>query len=60
MADRRLAITLVNGRSHRLAPGEARTVEVPPGSYTYELLHAGAQPKTAAIKDGETVTLRVN
>lgn len=51
---------MVNGRSHRMAPGEVKTVEVPVGSYTYELLHAGAQSKTAAIKDGETVTLRVN
>ena len=51
---------MVNGRSHRLAPGEVKTVEVPAGSYTYELLHAGALSKTAAIKDGETVTLRVN
>lgn len=51
---------LVNGRSYRLSPGETRTVEVPAGSYTYELLHSGAAPKSAAIKDGETVTLRVN
>jgi hypothetical protein len=50
---------LINGRSVRLQPGESRTVDVPPGSYTYELLHAGSQPTTSAIKDGETVTLRI-
>jgi hypothetical protein len=50
---------LVNGRSQRLLPSQTLTVEVPAGSYTYELLHAGARPTTSAIKDGETVTLRV-
>lgn len=50
---------LINGRSVRLEPGESRTVGVPPGSYTYELLHAGSHPTTSAIKDGETVTLRI-
>jgi uncharacterized phage infection (PIP) family protein YhgE len=50
---------MVNGRSYRMLPGESRTIDVPPGSYTYELLHAGSQPTTSAIKDGETVTLRI-
>ncbi len=50
---------IVNGKSYRLAQGETRTVEVPPGSYTYELLHAGSQPTTSTIKEGETVTLRI-
>ena len=51
---------MVNGKSYRVAPGEVRVVDVPAGNYTYELLHAGSQPKSAAIKDGETVTLRIN
>jgi hypothetical protein len=50
---------LVNGRAYRVLPGQTATVEVPPGGYTYELLHSGAQPVTSTVKDGETVTLRI-
>jgi hypothetical protein len=52
---------LINGtKSYRVASGSAQMVEVPPGSYSYELLHTGAQPKTGTIKEGETITLRIN
>jgi hypothetical protein len=50
---------LVNGRSHRVPPGQAVTVDVPPGSFTYELLHAGSEQKTTTVRDGETMTLRI-
>jgi hypothetical protein len=50
---------LVNGRSTRLLPGEVKTVEVPSGSYTYELLASGQMATTSTLKDGETVTLRI-
>lgn len=50
---------IVNRKSYRVGPGETRTVDVPPGSYTYELLAAGSQPTTSQIKDSETVTLRI-
>lgn len=50
---------LVNGKSHRLRAGETKTVEVAPGPYNYELLHAGAQPVSSSVKDNETVTLRI-
>jgi hypothetical protein len=50
---------LVNGRSYRVLPGQTATVEVPPGGYTYELLHTGSQPVTSTVKEGETVTLRI-
>lgn len=50
---------IVNGKSYRLNPGETRNVDVPPGSYTYELITAGSQPVTSTIKDAETVTLRI-
>jgi hypothetical protein len=53
------ASMVVNGRSYRLPPGQTATVEVPPGSYTYELLHAGSFPTTSNIREGETVTLRI-
>ena len=50
---------IVNRKSYRLNAGETKEVEVPPGSYTYELLSAGSTPVTSTIKDAETVTLRV-
>lgn len=50
---------VLNGKSHRMTPGEVKTVEVPVGSYTYELLTAGAQPTTSTVRDAETVTLRI-
>ena len=36
------------------------TVDVPPGSFTYELLHAGSAQKTSSVREGETMTLRIN
>jgi hypothetical protein len=52
---------LINAtKSHRVASGSTQLVEVPPGSYSYELLHTGAQPKSGLIKEGETITLRIN
>lgn len=50
---------IVNGRSHRVPPGQSVTVDVPPGSFTYELLHAGSNPTTTTVKEGETMTLRI-
>lgn len=50
---------IVNGRSHRVPPGQTVTVDVPPGSFTYELLHAGSNPTTTTVKEGETMTLRI-
>ena len=50
---------VLNGKSHRMTPGEVKTVEVPVGSYTYELLTAGSQPTTSTVRDAETVTLRI-
>jgi hypothetical protein len=51
---------MVNGKSYRIAPGEVKILDVPAGSYSYELLHAGSQPKSGTVRDGETVTLRIN
>lgn len=50
---------IVNGKSHRLEPNETKLVEITAGSYTYELLHAGAQATNGVIKDGDTITLRI-
>ncbi len=50
---------MVNGSSHRIEPNASKSVEVQAGSYTYELLHAGSQATTAAIKENDSVTLRI-
>lgn len=50
---------ILNGTSHRLKPGETKTVSVPPGSFTYELIADGATAITRTIRDDETVTLRI-
>lgn len=55
-----MSILINDGKSYRVASGTAQLVEVPPGSYKYELLHTGSQPKTGMIREGETITLRIN
>ncbi len=50
---------ILNGASHRLKQGEAKTVDVPPGSFTYELIADGATAITRIIRAEETVTLRI-
>ena len=50
---------ILNGASHRLKQGETKTVDVPPGSFTYELIAEGATPITRTIRAEETVTLRI-
>ena len=39
--------------------GTKLDVEVPAGDFTYHLLQSGAAPTKSAIKDKETVTLRI-
>ena len=50
---------MVNGNSHRVEPSASKSVDVPAGAYTYELLHAGSQATTATIKENDSVTLRI-
>ncbi len=50
---------MVNGTSHRVEPSSSKSVEIPAGSYSYELLHAGSQATTATIKENDSVTLRI-
>lgn len=54
-------ITLIlNGLSHRVEPGGSKSVEVPAGTYTYELLNgATGAAETKPIKDGDAVNLRI-
>jgi hypothetical protein len=50
---------MVNGTSHRVEPSSSKTVEIPSGTYSYELLNAGSQATTATIKENDSVTLRI-
>ena len=50
---------MVNGTSHRVEPSSSKSVEIPSGTYSYELLHAGSQATTATIKENDSVTLRI-
>ncbi len=50
---------VVNEKSYRIAPGTKLEIEVPAGDFTYQLLQSGAAPTRSAIKDKETVTLRI-
>ena len=50
---------MVNDKSYPLDPYQAKEIEVPMGSFSYLLLADGTIKTTSAIKDGETVTLRI-
>ena len=50
---------MINGTSHRVEPSSSKTVEIPSGTYSYELLNAGSQATTATIKENDSVTLRI-
>ena len=50
---------MVNDKSYPLDPSQAKEIEVPMGSFSYLLLADGTIKTTSAIKDGETVTLRI-
>ncbi len=50
---------IVNGISHALEPQQIKDVEVPAGSFTYELIGANDAKRTSTIRENETVTLRI-
>ncbi len=50
---------VVNEKSYPLAPSQEKEIEVPMGSFTYMLIGEGSAKTTSAIKEGETVTLRI-
>ena len=50
---------VINDKSHRIAPGKVLEVKVPAGDFSYQLLQSGAAATRSAIKDKETVTLRI-
>jgi len=49
----------INGTSYRVEPNNERSVEIPAGSYSYELLQAGSDATTATIRENELVKLRI-
>jgi len=50
---------VVNGTSYQVAPSKSLDVDVPAGEFTYQLLQSGAASTKSAIKEKETVTLRI-
>ena len=50
---------VVNGTSHQLDAKQMKDLEVPAGSFNYQLLADGADKVSSNIKEGETVTLRI-
>jgi hypothetical protein len=52
---------VVNNNSYRIAPNTKLEIPVPVGTFTYQLLSAGANlaPTTSALKEKEVVTLRI-
>jgi len=50
---------VVNDKSYPLDPSQTKEIEVPTGSFSYLLVADGSTKTTSAIKEGETVTLRI-
>lgn len=50
---------IVNGTSYPLDPQQTKEVEIPAGSFSYELLGTTDAKRSSTIKEGETVTLRI-
>ena len=50
---------VVNGTSYPIDPTQTKEIEVPTGSFNYLLIADGSVKTNSAIKEGETVTLRI-
>ena len=50
---------MVNDKSYPIDPSQTKEIEVAMGSFSYLLLADGTTKTTSAIKNGETVTLRI-
>ena len=51
---------VINDVAYRVGPGKSKVVDVPSGSYKYEILAAGSEPITKVISEGEMVTLHIH
>jgi len=50
---------MVNEKSYPIDPAQTKEIEVPMGTFSYLLIADGTTKTTSAIKEGETVTLRI-
>ena len=50
---------VVNGVSYRLLPGQTRTIQVPPGTFTYQILQLQRTIQERAIEPGEEKPIRI-
>ena len=50
---------MVNEKSYPIDPAQTKEIEVPMGNFSYLLIADGTTKTTSAIKEGETVTLRI-
>jgi len=50
---------VVNGVSYRLLPGQTRTIQVPPGIFTYQVLQLQRTIQERAIEPGEEKPIRI-
>lgn len=50
---------LLNGRSYQLLPGQARTVRIPAGTFTYQVLNVQAFPQQRTISPNEEKPIRI-
>jgi hypothetical protein len=51
---------IVNGKGYRLTPNETKSITIPVGTFTYQLLTGGGEEKKRTIKESEEVLLKVN
>ena len=50
---------VVNGLSYRLLPGQTRTIQVPPGIFTYQVLQLQRTIQERSIEPGEEKPIRI-
>lgn len=51
---------VLNGKGYRLTPNETKSIAIPVGDFTYQLLTGGGEEKKRTIKESEEVLLKVN
>ncbi len=51
---------VLNGKGYRLSPNETKSIAIPVGNFTFQLLTGGGEEKKRTIKESEEVLLKVN
>ena len=54
-----ISMVINDKQSYQIGPHAVKSVEVPAGDFSYQLLQGGSSPVKSVIKEKETVTLRV-